>query len=115
MGAAAHQAFQEADSPKEEPSVKVGKEEWDRVKSRLRTELGEDVFSSWFASVELEGEQNGLVILSVSTRFLKSWIQSHYGERLMALWREECEHVRRIDLYVRGAVRPKQAPTKTAA
>lgn len=113
MGAAAHQAFQEADSPKEEPSVKVGKEEWDRVKSRLRTELGEDVFSSWFASVELEGEQNGLVILSVSTRFLKSWIQSHYGERLMALWREECEHVRRIDLYVRGAVRPKPAPAKT--
>ncbi|MCT4655497.1 MAG: chromosomal replication initiator protein DnaA [Cohaesibacter sp.] len=111
---ATHQAFQEADSPKEEPSVKVGKEEWDRVKTRLRAELGEDVFSSWFASVEFEDEQNGLVILSVSTRFLKSWIQSHYGERLMALWVEECEHVRRIDLFVRGAVRPKPAPAKTA-
>ena len=59
--------------------MKVGKEEWDRIKKRLRAELGEDVFSSWFASVEFEDEQNGLVILSVSTRFLKSWIQSHYG------------------------------------
>ena len=115
MGAAAHSAFHEADSPKEEPLVKVGKEEWDRVKTRLRAELGEDVYSSWFASVELEDEQNGLVILSVSTRFLKSWIQSHYGDLLMALWREECGHVRRIDLYVRGAVRPKPAAHAPAA
>ncbi len=112
MGSAAHQTFHEADSPKEEPSVKAGKEEWERVKKRLRTELGEDVYSSWFASVEMEGEQNGLVVLSVSTRFLKSWIQSHYGEMLMALWLEEAKHVRRIDLYVRGAVRPKPAPAK---
>ena len=92
--------------------MKVGKEDWERVKKRLQTELGEDVFSSWFASVELESEQNGLVTLSVSTRFLKSWIQSHYGDLLMALWREECEQVRRIDLYVRGAVRPKPAVAK---
>ncbi|SNY90363.1 chromosomal replication initiator protein DnaA [Cohaesibacter sp. ES.047] len=95
--------------------MKVGKEEWDRVRQRLQAELGEDVFSSWFASVELEDEQNGLVILSVSTRFLKSWIQSHYGELLMSLWREECEQVRRIDLFVRGAVRPKPAQAKTQA
>ena len=27
---------------------------WDRVKTRLRLELGEDVFSSWFARAELE-------------------------------------------------------------
>ena len=112
MGAATHQAFPGSDSRQEEPSVKVGKEEWERVKKRLRAELGEDVFSSWFASVEIEDEQNGLVILSVSTRFLKSWIQSHYGELLMALWREECEQVRRIDLYVRGAVRPKTVQNK---
>ena len=95
--------------------MKVGKEEWERVKKRLRAELGEDVFSSWFASVEIEDEQNGLVILSVSTRFLKSWIQSHYGDLLMALWREECEQVRRIDLYVRGAVRPKTVQNKAPA
>ncbi|WP_245418333.1 MULTISPECIES: chromosomal replication initiator protein DnaA [Cohaesibacter] len=92
--------------------MKVGKEDWERVKKRLQAELGEDVFSSWFASVELESEQNGLVTLSVSTRFLKSWIQSHYGDLLMALWREECEQVRRIDLYVRGAVRPKPVAAK---
>ena len=27
---------------------------WDRVRRRLQAELGEDVFSSWFARVDLE-------------------------------------------------------------
>ena len=30
------------------------REQWLRVRQRLRTELGEDVFNSWFARVEFE-------------------------------------------------------------
>jgi chromosomal replication initiator protein len=50
---------------------------WSRVKGRLRAEIGEDVFSSWFARMDLEALEEGTVRLSVPTRFLKSWIQSH--------------------------------------
>ena len=56
---------------------------WDRVRRRLRAELGEDVFSSWFARVDLEGLSAGVVRLSVPTVFLKGWIKSHYGDRLL--------------------------------
>ena len=90
--------------------VSIGKENWLRVKKRLRSELGEDVFSSWFASVEMEVSTDSLVKLSVPTRFLKSWIQSHYGDLLIGLWRDDVKSVRRIDLIVRGAVRPKPKP-----
>lgn len=83
-----------------------GPEQWARVKKRLRAELGEDVFTSWFARVDLEGHDDGTVRLSVPTRFLKQWIQSHYRERLMGLWKRECEEVHRIELTVRGAMRP---------
>ncbi|MBN9026532.1 MAG: chromosomal replication initiator protein DnaA, partial [Rhizobiales bacterium] len=62
---------------------------WERVKTRLRTELGEDVFSSWFARVEFEGADGASVNLSVPTRFLKSWIQSHYFDKLLGLWTAE--------------------------
>lgn len=86
----------------------TGSEHWDRVKKRLRAELGDDVFSSWFARVDLEEHSDGTVRLSVPTRFLKQWIQSHYNERLMGLWQRECENVRRIELTVRGAIRPRQ-------
>ncbi|MET4635732.1 chromosomal replication initiator protein [Kaistia defluvii] len=84
---------------------------WERVKTRLRTELGEDVFSSWFARVEFEGADGASVNLSVPTRFLKSWIQAHYFDKLLGLWAAEVDSVRRVELIVRGAVRAR-APAK---
>jgi chromosomal replication initiator protein len=46
----------------------------------------------------------------VPTPFLKSWIRSHYRDRLLALWVEECAAVVRIELLVRGATRAKAQP-----
>ena len=57
---------------------------WQRVCRRLRSELGEDVFSSWFARIELEQIAGGQALLSVPTKFLKSWLQSHYNDKLLA-------------------------------
>ncbi len=79
-------------------------ENWLRVKARLRAEVGDDVFSSWFARMDLESLNEGAVRLSVPTRFLKSWIQSHYAERVLACWQQEQEEVSRIELIVRSAV-----------
>lgn len=49
-------------------------EAWNRSCRRLRAELGEDVFSSWFGRLELDSVRDGVAHLSVPTRFLKSWI-----------------------------------------
>lgn len=93
----------------------MGAEQWNRVKKSLRAELGDDVFSSWFARVDLEENADGTVRLSVPTRFLKQWIQSHYRDRLMGLWKRECENVHRIELTVRGAMRPRQVEMPMAS
>ena len=101
-------------------------ERWLRVKGRLRAEVGEDIFSSWFARMELEDIDTETVRLSVPTRFLKSWIQAHYAERVLVCWRGEQPTLRRIDLAVRSAVirsaaaadqgrRHRRAPRATAA
>jgi chromosomal replication initiator protein len=79
-------------------------EQWARVKQRLRAEVGEDVFSSWFARMDLDGIDGDVVRLSVPTRFLKSWIQAHYIERVLACWKAERPALRRIELSVRTAV-----------
>lgn len=82
-------------------------DQWSRVKARLRAEVGEDIFSSWFGRMACENIANDTVHLTVPTRFLKSWVQSHYHDRVLACWREENAAVRRIDLTVRtGLVRP---------
>ncbi|MGH6683326.1 MAG: DnaA N-terminal domain-containing protein, partial [Pseudolabrys sp.] len=77
---------------------------WSRVRGRLRAELGEDVYSSWFARMDLEAVGEGTVRMSVPTRFLKSWIQSHYAERVLSCWQAEADTVGRIELIVRSAV-----------
>ena len=94
---------------------------WDRVCRRLRVEVGEDVYSSWFTSVSLENCGSDCVRLSVPTRFLRNWIQSHYAERLLVLWRGEHPEMRRIDLVVRTTagratgLPPKAGPAAGAA
>ena len=79
-------------------------ESWSRVKGRLRAEVGDDVYTSWFTRMDLEAIEDGTVRLSVPTRFLKSWIQSHYAERVLACWQAERAQIGRIELILRSAV-----------
>jgi len=95
----------------------MDQDRWTRVKDRLRAEVGDDVYSSWFARMELDGSEGDTVKLSVPTRFLKSWIQSHYAERVLACWQAEQPGFSRIELTVRSAVirtlPPKLKPAET--
>jgi len=79
-------------------------ERWQRVKERLRAEVGEDIFQSWFKSMELDCIEDAMARLSVPTRFLKSWIQSHYIDRVLACWQQEMPEIQKIDVNVRSAV-----------
>jgi chromosomal replication initiator protein len=93
--------------PRQEPARDMPDNDavrWDKVCRRLRAEIGEDVYTSWFTSIALEPGSGESVRLSVPTRFLRNWIQSHYGERLLTLCREEFQSVRKIDLLVRTAL-----------
>jgi chromosomal replication initiator protein len=78
---------------------------WSRVKGRLRSSVGDDVYSSWFARMDLESVQQESARLSVPTTFLKSWIQAHYAERVLSCFQAEMPEVHRIDLTVRSAAR----------
>ncbi|MDC9701605.1 MAG: chromosomal replication initiator protein DnaA [Alphaproteobacteria bacterium] len=75
---------------------------WQRVTMHLQAELGEDIFSSWFARVSLENVQDMRVALSVPTPFLKNWIRTHYMVHLLKFWKAENNKIIAIDLWVRG-------------
>src|ERR1700686_82004 len=91
------------------------RERWQRVKDQLRNQLGEDVFTSWFGRMELDAAENGTVRLSVPTRFLRTWIQAHYSEHVLAKWQAEDAAITRLELSVRSAaIRPPVAKPKPA-
>ncbi len=55
---------------------------WQRVSARLKAELGDDLYNSWFARMDAEDLAQAHLIVSVPTRFLKSWIENHYVSKL---------------------------------
>ena len=92
---------------------------WRRIQTRLRKELGEDVFTSWFGRVELDSCQGRTVQVSVPTKFLRNWLQSHYSDRLLACCVAELNEVDRLEFRVRQphdtARVERRAPERPAA
>jgi chromosomal replication initiator protein len=76
---------------------------WRRAAERLRVGLGEDVFNSWFGGLRLEEFVTGRARFSVSTRFLKSWIEAHYQEKLFSALAAELEGVLAVEIHVRSS------------
>src|SRR5215207_3919284 len=67
-----------------------------RVRARLKTVVGEDVFNSWFARLEHEETIDDLAHLSVPTRFLAAWIQSNYADKILDAFRAETKEIKRL-------------------
>src|SRR5687768_15098813 len=88
-----------------------------RVRARMKAAVGEDVFNSWFARLELEEIVEDLAHLSVPTRFLCSWIQSNYAEKILDGFKAETPSVRRLHFTVRvnGQARPRMIPSAEPA
>ncbi len=78
---------------------------WSAICARLRGELGEAIFGSWFARLELEALTAQTAHLSVPTKFLKSWIQAHYAEKLLAAISAEYHDVKHVVISVRSSSR----------
>jgi chromosomal replication initiator protein len=96
----------------------VGKDEakqlWEKVKHRLRLELGEDLFTSWFARMEIDEFGGGRLAVSVPTRFLKNWVETHYQSKLQILSEAEFGALDVIQIRVRSAAMQPRQPEMTA-
>ena len=93
----------DVDEPSEGPDAVA--QRWRRCAERLRAELGEEVFASWFARLELKGVEGGVASLTVATRFLKSWIEAQYAERLLTQMRREFPKLYSLQIEVRSSSR----------
>ena len=76
-------------------------EAWRRCCARLRAELGDDVFNSWFGRLALVSVGSGQARLSVPTKFLKSWIDAHYVGHISVALNAEFGPVVQILIFVR--------------
>jgi chromosomal replication initiator protein len=54
--------------------------------------------------------KQGMVRMSVPTRFMRDWVVSHYSERIQTLWQEEGVGITRVEIVVQPPPRPEPKP-----
>ena len=62
---------------------------WNRISGKLHSIYGEAIFRSWLKPIHFTGSDNGKIFLSVPTRFMREWINSHYISQITQLWNAE--------------------------
>ncbi len=72
-----------------------------KVHAALRAKLGDDIYSSWFKTLDFDGFDGKTVTASVPVQFLCKWIQSHYIDDLLACSRIEFKGAERVDVVLR--------------
>jgi len=73
---------------------------WQRVRHRLRRDLGDGTFSSWVKPLALKGRDGNKVTFGVTTPFMRDSILARYGNRIVDYWREEDPAVAEIEISV---------------
>lgn len=73
---------------------------WKQVHKALRGEFGEAVFRSWLKPLTLQAYYHGTLEVSVPTRFMKDWIQTHYAKRMLEMCVEKAGEIKRLEIVV---------------
>ena len=85
-----------------------------KIRAVLRARLGEEVYSSWFSSMDFEEVVGDTIQTSVPVKFLRNWIQNHYLVDVLAACQTEFPAAERIELSLRQPVSPPMAAGPSA-
>nr|WP_321162948.1 chromosomal replication initiator protein DnaA [Micavibrio aeruginosavorus] len=89
---------------------------WNTIHNALRGEFGEAVFRSWLKPLTLQAYYHGTLEVSVPTRFMRDWIQSHYSARILEMCAGVNADVRRLEIVVvQSGARPAEDEQVAAA
>ncbi|PWE56051.1 chromosomal replication initiator protein DnaA [Metarhizobium album] len=91
---------------------------FDRFSARLKAQVGQDVYASWFARLKLHSVSKSVVRLTVPTTFLKSWINNRYIDLITGIFQAEDPEILKVEILVRTAtrsVRPSAAEESQSA
>ncbi len=83
--------------------------QWQRVCDRLRKEIGDKAFKTWFGEVELGELKAGKLRLYAPTRFVRDWVGRHYGDRVLAYWQAVNTEVKNVEVNLVPPPAPRRA------
>jgi chromosomal replication initiator protein len=78
---------------------------FERFSTRLKAQVGHEVYASWFARLKLHSVSKSVVRLTVPTTFLKSWINNRYLDIITSIFQAEDAEILKVEILVRTASR----------
>ena len=89
---------------------------WQKLRVMLRDRLGETAFRRWLEPVigtienSVEGEPT--LILALPTRFMRDWVEAHYGDTIRTMWHQLIKQGR-VDFSVVSPLTKTNTPLAT--
>lgn len=80
----------------------MNSETWEGLRASLKARVGTETYDAWFARLEFAGCADGVVSLTVPTRFLRQWLTHHY----VGLLTELCQSVAPVEKVMIGLRQP---------
>lgn len=87
---------------------------FERFSTRLKAQVGQDVYASWFGRLKLHSVSKSVVRLTVPTTFLKSWINNRYLDLITTIFKAEDPEVLKVEILVRSASRSTRTPASAS-
>lgn len=90
-------------------------EQWARVRTRLKDEIGEAAYRNWLRGLSLIGIEGSELVLGVPSRVARDWVRTNYADRLRALWAAENPAIKSVEIMLAAAVMPSEPVLQAAA
>ncbi len=94
----------QAETISQRESIPANEANITKIKGLLRSRFGEDIYTSWFKSMDIEGFNGETVRVSVPVKFLRNWIQTHYSDALLECCQSAFEQARHVEVVLRQPV-----------
>ncbi len=78
-------------------------EQWGQVCSQLKMEFGETAFDSWLKPLSIGSFNEGIMNICVPTAFMKSWVITHYSDRIHKIWEHKNPDIKKVNFVVQTA------------
>ena len=73
---------------------------WSSIKIKLKEIYGETEYSNWLKLLTFNKIEKDIITFYAPTKFMCDWILSHYGKKILLLWRETDKSVKDISVLV---------------
>jgi len=80
---------------------------WRQVRTRLRDECGQALYSQEIARLRVRVSDTGAVVIVAPSHFNRDWVEDHWGARIRAIWAELDVTHRSVHLVAEGEVEPQ--------